>query len=273
MPSSLSRLLNRFLDIYKRDIDALHRQLDDPNFADTEGIPLHEQLALLSAGERAAQEKIRRNTLIDTMGNMPRHVLLQRDLGDSRDAVGKSNSEMILESLVKEAGSIAPNDNFSDRARLWQSQDDTAVELLRFFAARIDTIANAFDLLPEQNFEAILPAPARTLFRECHVSIAIGSTATCCILCGALLESALKYAMPLSEEVTRFSLVSTARARGYITDLDSKSAVKILKDRDFAVHGNPRLNSVSVQDAYKTLLATRNLIGKLYANREVKEEQ
>ena len=266
MASDLSLLLHKFLDLYKRDPDALHRHLDDPILVDSEDIPPVEQLGLIREGERIAQERIGRNTLINTSGATARHALLQNALGDSREHAANTASDKNLQRLLARAKS-KPNPNpefFADNARKWQEQEDSAVELLRYFADRIDAVSAAFNILPDEDFDVLIPEASRPLFRECHLNIAFGNTRTCMILCGAILESALKYAMPISNNEKPHELIKVAERIGHFTSNEGSQAHNIVENRNRVVHGIAAGPSMTVKAAYQELLATRNLVAKLY---------
>jgi hypothetical protein len=272
MSSRIAVLLHRFLDVYQREPDALERALDSPDWVFTDEIPILEQAAILAAADQEVQRELLGRTLIDTIGFVPRHSHLQREIGDSREMSNQVSAQDLMADLrnirmlelEKAESEGLPVELYRvNAAKRELSSQVMSTEVLRFFADQTDSIVAAFRQLDNKNFDEFVPDGLRNLIKECHLNFALGHKATTCILCGAILERSLKDKLDSGDSFGK--LLAKAGEQGVLANKKDLAAASIIyKARTDAIHGNPDFEDMKSEKVLLIIQVTRELVAKLY---------
>jgi hypothetical protein len=273
MPSfpSLSELLRSFLDLYEKDRVGVCVALQDSSESwlpeGMEYVPLREQLALILESTRRSQSEIKRKTLIETGGSFPRQRQLRELIDDPsklKSFLGSSTSRDIATIFAEEQG-ISVEQFIADDIKEELGRKKLDVELLRFFADRLDAVANAIEQFDNTRFDLLIPSGLAAPFRELHINAALGNYGTACILCGALLERTLQDLIPSKSLLN--DLIKEAKKDGLLKGHNNRFADRIRDDRNDVVHGKVEFGSISSDHAWETVSCTRTLISALYKDR------
>jgi hypothetical protein len=147
-----------------------------------------------------------------------------------------------------------------------QSREDIGAEILRFIADRIDEISSILDALEDRNFHQMIPEALEGAFRECHINYALGNYGTACILCGVVLEMALKDLIPSTKMLN--DLIDEAKRDGLLEGENARRAGRIQRTRNLRAHGGCDFSATSGVEVSKILSDTRTLIFELYKDRK-----
>ncbi len=278
---SMCKSLHLLLDLYERDPSVPHTLLsNDLNpfgaFDDDLGrVRLAEQLELLKQTSKNARDEILRKTLIETHGGSIRHAVIQEYL-ERPDKVPslyddpentKSGFAFMLEIEAEEAAeqgiSYAQYKASGVREKL--SEKKIEVELLRFFADRIEHIAEAIEKLDDTDFSSLIPDQLVAPFRECHINVVLGNYGTASILCGAILERALQDLLQSRSMLNE--LINEAKKNGLLSGHNIRYAGQIQARRNAVVHGEQAFNSITYRWVWELLDLTRKLVSELYQGR------
>ena len=164
----ISKSLHLFLDLYERDPTAPHNLLSldlDPLGLledDLARVPLAEQFELLKKASKSTREEILRKTLIETQVGDTQHAVIQEYLErpekipplyedpEQKKQWGGSIYNFESEQATERGMSYAQYKASCVRQKL--SEKKTEAELLRFFADRIEQIADSIDILTIPTF-------------------------------------------------------------------------------------------------------------------------
>jgi hypothetical protein len=276
---SISKSLHLLLDLYERDPSVPHTLLsNDLNpfgaFDDDLGrVALTEQLELLKHASKSTREEILKKTLIDARGSSIRQAVVEDYL--SRPEKGlllyedpestKSWSGVLddfeAELATEQGMTYAEYKASGVREKL--SEKKIEAELLRFFADRIEQIADVIERLDDTDFSKLVPERLVSSFRECHINFALGNYCAVCILAGSILERALKDLLYISNDLK--ALIKTAHEKDLLDDFHEQVATRVRRERNDAVHGD--FGFITVERAAHSLLDVRSLVRKLYRKR------
>jgi hypothetical protein len=277
----ISKSLHLFLDLYERDPTAPHNLLSldlDPLGLledDLARVPLAEQFELLKKASKSTREEILRKTLIETQVGDTQHAVIQEYLErpekipplyedpEQKKQWGGSIYNFESEQATERGMSYAQYKASCVRQKL--SEKKTEAELLRFFADRIEQIADSIDILDDTDFSKLIPECLIIPFRECHINFALGNYGTVCVLSGSILERALKDL--LNVQGCLESLIDEASKDGLLNDIHMQYASAIRKERNKVVHGERDFASVTANRAFECLWRTRSLVRELYRDR------
>lgn len=269
---SLEDLLHIFLDLYEKDSIQLDTMLEvDPDSWLADGkdyVPLEEQIEIMQRSSELSRSEIERKTLIETKSDSPRHQQL-RELIEKRKEndnwLGRFKPDRFTERLADLEG--LPVDQFLTKEIHDElAKDKIDMQLLRFFADRLDSLVDAIEKLDETDFSLLVPEFLVAPFRELHVNAVLGNYGTALILCGALLEKALQDILLSDEQLN--SLIAQAKTKGFIRNHNLKFADRIRDDRNGVVHGSIPFGAISSDYAWDTITWTRKLISSLYQLRK-----
>jgi hypothetical protein len=265
---SLSELLRTFLDLYEKDRVGVCVALEDSSESwlpeGMEYVPLREQLALILESTRRSQSEIKRKTLIETGGSFPRQRQLRELIDDPsklKSFLGSAKPQEIARIYAEEQG-VSVEQFIADDIKEELGRKKLDVELLRFFADRLDQIADAIERLDNTDFSKLVPKCLISPFRECHINFALGNYGTVCVLSGSILERALKDLLNIPGDLK--SLIKVASEKDLLTDIQTLYATHVRRERNKVVHGKGDFASVTDNRAFDSLWRTRSLVSGLY---------
>ena len=119
--------------------------------------------------------------------------------------------------------------------------------------------------MDDTDFSKLIPDCLVAPFRKCHVNVVLGNYGTASVLCGAILERALKDL--LNSTGSFFQLIEEAEDDGLLRGDNIRHAQAIYKVRSNAVHGKRDFRSISSVKAWECLDMTRKLVSDLYRGR------
>jgi hypothetical protein len=265
---------------------------------DHQFVPLQEQLALLRTASRDSIEAINRKTLIRIEPSGDTHIDLKEKIGkgpspppsweatnaDGPDLTeiygfsGKTDEE--LNAIVLERpGSFdlkkleALCAAYRGKSHLQYKSDETREKycevrlettLARFLVGQIEPTTEVLQKLDDTDFEKLLPTNLVAPFRQCHLNVALGNNGTAIILCGVILERALKDLLPSTGMLKE--LIAEAEVCGLLKGKNLRAAKKIQGDRNSAVHCVD-FSSFSSDAVWELIGITRHLVAELYEGR------
>ncbi|MGC2635814.1 MAG: DUF4145 domain-containing protein [Acidobacteriaceae bacterium] len=280
MAFDLQSLLVRFLQLYRLDREGLERLLmleaDDLEKKDPGAV----------AWDQAAAEALRSRALIDSteLAERVSHLVsLFPDLPEPRprseDFLRFVFRGADLDRVAELLGSDLRGEEFEkwyfqhirevleqerQVKRLAARQPDFAAYFAWDFALRLNSLVSRTQSLADLEYKDIISGNLRILFQEAHRCYLDGFEFSVAVICGAILEQALKQTLNVDWNLDL--MLKEAEDRGMLTPEEWGMADTVREARNCAVHDLSKFLRPEIRKA--TLLSnTRNVVKKLLAAR------
>jgi len=130
------------------------------------------------------------------------------------------------------------------------------------FVFRLNSLVSRTQSLSDLEYRDIISANLRRLFQEAHRCYLGGFDVSVAVICGAILEQALKETLNLDWKLDQ--MLKEAEERGVLTPEEWGMGDTVREARNYAVHDLPKFTRPEI-DKSALLSNTRNVVKKLLA--------
>ena len=274
MASELATLMARFLQVYRHDPASLRRYLESNS---SDEISCEDPPAVL-VGDQIAAALVKARTLVNSalidqeaqqlLSTFPEIASVPFDVECHRRSFERLNLDPLAAFLAMNREDVVPW--LIDEIRTKNSHDlsepDFGVYFTREFLVRLDDLVSRVEGLEELEYGDIVSDNLRSLFQEAHRCYLYGFDVSAAIMCGAILEQALKETLKLGGGMEM--LLETAEGDELLSPVERGMGDDVRVLRNEAVHDyekfmrrrqEPRATLLSnTRRVVKTLLSAKS---------------